>query len=91
MQPDEDPEVEDHSPPLTPRKLRIPERLCQKAQTYSIGEIQENPGEQQLSILIKAKGKDGKPRLLKTLIDTGAEANLIKTGLLPDHVMYRSQ
>ena len=40
----------------------------------------------QLTLLIEVELPDGNFQNLKILIDTGAEANLIRKGLLPSHL-----
>ena len=49
-----------------------------------VGKIREiqNP-RKQLLLLVRARTKKGKTLTLRTLVDTGAEANLIRKNLLP--------
>ncbi len=64
-------------------KIVIPERLREPKAHYVISFARQTEDELQLVLEHKAILEGGEKRILKILIDTGAEANLIRTGLIP--------
>ncbi len=61
----------------------IPERLREPKAHYPIRFTRQTENELQLVLELKAILEGGEKRNLKILIDTGPEANLIRTGLVP--------
>ena len=59
---------------------------------HEVGKIRElQNGRKQLLLHIRAKTQQGRPLTLRALVDNGAEANLIRKGLLPPHIMQISK
>jgi len=54
-------------------------------------EVKSLEGNRQLVIWTKARHQGGEDLMLQALIDTGAEANLIRFGILPSHCMMESK
>ena len=70
----------------------IPERLLRSAEEYSINKIRKvGNKKKQLLMEVPVVLPDERTRRLKILIDTGAEANIIKIGLLPDYLLERAR
>jgi len=69
---------------LTPRMLK-PRRA------YFLGKCKCQHDDMQLIMRIPAEMPNGESKILKVLIDTGAEANLIKIGLIPDHLFHSAK
>ena len=82
-------------------KYRIPADLvrelggfCRAAQVYKVSQWEEEAShddDRQLLVTVKTRGPDGRIRYLKALVDTGAEANLVRTGLLSPSLFRRSR
>ena len=64
-------------------KIVIPERLRAPKAHYPIRFARQMENELQLVLELKTELEGGERRNLKVLVDTGAEANLIRTGLVP--------
>ena len=66
---------------VAPHPIIIPERLLKAPQEYGIWEIKNEEGKRQLLLTLSATLPDHSRTKIMALIDTGAEANLIKKGL----------
>jgi hypothetical protein len=63
-------------------KVSIPKRLLMQACQYRVGRVKTLGDEKQLCMNVLAILPNGDRKPIKVLIDTGAEANLIKRGLI---------
>ena len=71
--------------------VTIPHRLLGEPQEYQVGTIKKtHDGKRQLMLDVRARCSDGRKLVLRVLIDTGAEANLIRKGLLAPELMKTS-
>jgi hypothetical protein len=77
----------------TTPNIFIPNRALKQAHAYKEGKIYRcaNSGNFQLVLKIPAQLPNGATHFLKILIDTGAEANLVRKNLLPSHLFYPSR
>ena len=73
------------------RHIQMPERLCRPVDSHLLGHVVKKGNAKQLLIKIRATQPDGRQVDLHALIDTGAQANLIKKGLLHPSVFRPSQ
>ena len=62
--------------------ITVPTRMLSAPEAYSIDASTVEGNNKQLLINIKAQPRNGIPIPIKALVDTGAEANLVRTGLL---------
>jgi len=65
--------------------------MLRRLDVCQVGEVQTVNGKKQVLLDVRAKLPDGTQKILRILVDTGAEANLIKKGLLDSKVMRTSQ
>ena len=63
--------------------LEVPERLLQPKNTYKVNHVKSGQNFLQLPMKIKCRLPNGRVRKLKVLVDTGAQVNLIREGLVP--------
>ena len=71
------------------RQVEVPPFGRQSVRTYRIGtQGHENL---QLSLRMEAEFKDGTTKLLQVLVDTGAQANLVRAGLVPSKFLHKAQ
>ena len=68
----------------------LPVRLEEAPGIRSLDQVSEVGGHRQLLIVAQATGTDGYPFSLSILIDTGAEANLVKRGLVRECLFRHS-
>ena len=66
---------------MAPHPIIILKRLLKAPQEYGIWEIKNKEGKRQLFLTLSATLPDHSRTKIMALIDTGAEANLIKKGL----------
>ena len=59
--------------------------------SYFVGAIAFEEEELQLVMAILANLHNGEERILRVLVDTGAQANLVRTGLMPDCIMREAK
>ena len=67
--------------------IQVDDRLLQPRGTYNINKCEKKGDHMQLVLKLLCELPDGRRRILKVLVDTGAEANLIKTGIIPPHLI----
>ena len=70
-------------PPI--RQIQVGQGGLTDPDSFSVGKITKKGSEMQLAMLIPVKTTTGTIRTLRALIDTGAEANLIRQGVLESH------
>ena len=68
-------------PPII-RQVQVTQGCLDSAETFSVGKLSKSGPELQLAMLLKVRTTQGVVKTLKALIDTGAEANLIRQGVL---------
>ena len=73
-------------PSLQPQIMHVRKGMLRDSDFYSVGKVTRYGPELQLAMLLKVHTPEGGCRTLKALIDTGAEANLIRRGLLPSNL-----
>ena len=71
--------------------MRLPERMLEPRNKYPVNEIRTFRGALQLILEMDATLENGKVKPIRILVDTGAEANLIRTGYIPDHLTYSAR
>ena len=76
-------------PPM--RQVLVGQGGLSDPEAFSVGTITKKGAEMQLAMLIPVKTHNGHTRTLRALIDTGAEANLIRQGVLDSHFFSRQQ
>ena len=64
-------------------ELEVPERLLQPKDSYRVNHVKTGQDFLQHLMKIKCRLPNGRVRKLKMLVDTGAQANLIREGLGP--------
>ena len=74
------------SPPENPQSVTLKARMFRH--TYPRSGTRKFSKDRQLLIRTDALLLNGECRSLKVLVDTGAEANLVRQGLLPEHLTY---
>ena len=74
------------SPPENPQSVTLKARMFRH--TYPRSGTRKFSKDRQLLIRTDAILLNGECRSLKVLVDTGAEANLVRQGLLPEHLTY---
>ena len=65
--------------------------MLQPQNFYEVGSLRHKNNNLQLILRLPLTLANGETREIKALIDTGAEANLIRMGLLPSHLFFQSQ
>ena len=65
------------------RHIHLPKRLCCPVNGQLLGQVVKKGNAKQLLIKIRATQPDGRQFDLHALIDTGAQANLIRKDMLP--------
>jgi hypothetical protein len=65
------------------QNIRLPKRLCEPVSKLLLGQVISRKKAKQLLIEVRAVLPDGKKMFLQALIDTGAQANLVKKNLIP--------
>ena len=68
-------------PPIN-RQVQVTQGCLDSAETFSVGKLSKSGPQLQLAMLLKVRTTQGVVKTLKALIDTGAEANLIRQGVL---------
>ena len=63
--------------------MEVPQRLLKPRENYPVNQVKSDKGALQLILEISAELSSGEIKPMKILVDTGAEANLIKTGIIP--------
>ena len=71
--------------------MRIAPYALKNRKSYFVGSIAFEEEELQLVMAILAHLQNGEEQILKVLIDTGAQANLVRLGLLPDCILRETQ
>ena len=71
-------------------EVEIAPRLLQPENFYVIGSCQSKNSHFQLILKLPIRLQNGETRILKVLVDTGAEANLVKLNLLPNHLFSQA-
>ena len=61
----------------------VPGRLTQPRRVYRLGVARKEPEYLQLLMRVRCRLANGRHKTLKILVDTGAQANLIREGLMP--------
>ena len=71
-------------PPKSPlrRQVHVSADYTSHPSAFSVGKISKSGPELQLAMLLQVKTPQGHINTLRALIDTGAEANLIRRGFL---------
>ena len=69
----------------------MPERCLQKVKNFRVGKIVHADDELQLLMRLFVRLPTGEGRVLNALIDTGAQVNLIRTGLLEPRLLQRAK
>ena len=64
-------------------ELQVPERLLQPPQNFFINRMKKEHDYLQLLMGVRCRTPNGRVRKLRILMDTGAQANLIREGLVP--------
>ena len=72
-----------------PKIIRLKSRMVKKK--YPITGVRKFSKDRQLLIRTKVELSNGEERKMDILVDTGAEANLIRQGLVDDHLMYSAK
>ena len=73
-----------------PGMIAVAQRMLQKSDVYRIGKIRHVGKKMELTLLVEVELPDGKFQIIKMLVDTGAEANLVRRGLLPTHLFKQA-
>ena len=71
-------------------KVTIPDVFYREASHFKVGKVSRGGGQFQLLLSLPVEFSDGTVKKLKVLVDTGAEANLIKKGIMPMTMLYKS-
>ena len=72
------------------RYIHLPQRCILPPSSLSVGEVRGYEGDRQLLIWVKAQFKK-EDFFMQVLIDTGAEANLVRRGLLPARYLQKAR
>ena len=68
--------------------IHIPERMLRKSNKYPLNRVMTCKGVMQLILEMEVELTNGSRKLIKVLVDTGAEANLVKRGVIPSDLTY---
>ena len=71
-----------------PAAMVLQPRLLKAWGEYPVNEVKSFNGILQLILSMDVELQNGQLKRLRMLVDTGAEANLIKVGLIPTHLTY---
>ena len=69
----------------------VPIRLTHSRKDYPLNKVRQVEDERQLLMRVGTVDVEGSQRFLKILVDTGAEVNLVRTGLIPSHCFFPSK
>ena len=70
------------------KKMQIPKRMLSDVGIIITGRVRNCDNEMQLIMKIQTELPNGQVEFLNVLVDTGAEANLVKIGKMPRHLVY---
>ena len=70
--------------------ITLPNRITREHQ-YNLGKVSRSGENLQLLMKLEAEMVNGERQAIRVLIDTGAQANLIRRGLLEEHLMYAAR
>ena len=70
----------------TPKEIMLEKNILHTPQEYRKNKVTQQGDKLQLLLKISAELPDGSHRVLDVLVDTGAEANLTRVGLFPNHL-----
>ena len=68
--------------------MQIPKRMLSDVGIFVTGRVRNCDNEMQLIMTIQIEVPNGQVEFLNVLVDTGAEANLVKIGKMPRHLVY---
>ena len=71
-------------------EVEVAQRLLQPNGFYHVGSCHSKNSNFQLILKLPMKLSNGETHVLKVLIDTGAEANLVRLNLLPQHLFFQA-
>ena len=71
--------------------MKIPGSWYGGGKDFQVRKITRRGGNLQLLMPLRMEYANGTKRTLKVLIDTGAEANIIKRGLAPGEAVYEAE
>ena len=83
--------VEEKSVNPAPTEINLPARTLRAVHRYRVGKVERVEENLQLLMKLEAEMVNGEVQIIKVLIDTGAQANLIRKGLVDDHLMYAAR
>jgi hypothetical protein len=69
-------------------KIVVASRMLRPTNFYEVGSLKTRNNNLQLILKLPLTMKNGETVEIKALIDTGAEANLIRMDLLPNHLFF---
>ena len=76
-------------PSLSPKtSIKVMERMQKAFDKYPINQVKSYRDALQLILEMEAILENGTVKTMKILVDTGAEANLIRKGFVPDHLTF---
>ena len=88
---------EELSGPISPRRgggdtvskrMQIPRHMLSDVGIFVTGRVRNCDNAMQLIMKIQTELPNGQVEFLNVLVDTGAEANLVKIGKMPRHLVY---
>ena len=68
--------------------MQIPKRMLSDVGVFVTGRVRNCDNEMQLIMKIQTELPNGQVEFINVLVDTGAEANLVKIGKMPRHLVY---
>ena len=66
----------------------VPDKMLRKRRFYRVGRISYDVEDLQLVLRVPVELNNGEVTEWKILVDTGAQANLVRKDLVPDHLMF---
>ena len=74
-----------------PKETKLPDRVLRNVDKYTVGKVARNGEDLQLLMKLEVGKMNGGVQVIKMLIDTGAQVNLVRKGLVEDHLMYAAR
>ena len=74
-------------PIVNRRHVQVSQSCLTDPDSFSIGKVTKNETDLQLALLLPIRTSSGYTKTIRALIDTGAEVNLIKQGVLDSYFL----